>query len=83
MKFTVQSIVIKKLKFQYGNYNIEKNFNFHHNGEYYIVQPYNLVWYNDFYYLVAYDKKKNTMINNNIIFTALVTFHCQNVYKIE
>lgn len=73
MKFTVQSIVIKKLKFQHGNYNVE----------YYIIQPYNLVWYNDFYYLVAYDKKKNTMINNNIIFTTLVTFHCQNVYKIE
>lgn len=55
-----------KLKFQYGNYDTDKNFNIHHNGEFYIVHPYNLVWSNDFYYLVAYDEKKKKIINYRV-----------------
>lgn len=56
----------KKLKFQYGNYDTNMNFNIHHNGEFYIVHPYNLVWSNDFYYLVAYDEKKSKIINYRV-----------------
>jgi predicted DNA-binding transcriptional regulator YafY len=53
----------KKLRFQYGNYDTDKNFKLFHNGKDYIVHPYNLVWYNDFYYLVAYDESKKSLIN--------------------
>lgn len=53
----------KKLKFQYGNYDTDKNFKLHHNGNYYIVHPYNLVWNYDFYYLTAYDESKKKIIN--------------------
>lgn len=56
----------KKLKFQYGSYDISKNFNLHHDGDYYIVQPYNLVWHNDFYYLIAYDEHKKTIVNYRV-----------------
>lgn len=55
-----------KLEFQYGNYDTHKNFNVHHNGDYYIVHPYNLVWNRDFYYLVAYNEKRNTLINYRV-----------------
>lgn len=55
-----------KLRFQYGNYDTDKNFNIHHNGDFYIVCPYNLVWSNDFYYLVAYDEKKKKIINYRV-----------------
>lgn len=55
-----------KLKFQYGNYDTYKNFNLHHNGGFYIVHPYNLVWSNDFYYLVAYDEVKKKIINYRV-----------------
>lgn len=56
----------KKLKFQYGSYDTRKNFNFHHDGDYYIVQPYNLVWCNDFYYLIAYDEQKKILVNYRV-----------------
>ena len=55
-----------KLKFKYGNYDTSKKFNIHHNGDLYIVHPYNLVWSNDFYYLVAYDEKKKKIINYRV-----------------
>lgn len=55
-----------KLKFKYGNYDTNKNFNLHHDGDFYIVYPYNLVWSNDFYYLVAYDEKKEKIINYRV-----------------
>lgn len=55
-----------KLMFKYGNYDTDKNFNLHHDGDLYIVYPYNLVWSNDFYYLVAYDEKKDKIINYRV-----------------
>lgn len=55
-----------KLRFQYGNYDTDRNFNIHHNGDFYIVHPYNLVWSNDFYYLVGYDEKKKKIINYRV-----------------
>lgn len=55
-----------KLRFQYGNYDTNKNFNLHHYGNYYTVHPYNLVWSNDFYYLVAYNEKNKKIINYRV-----------------
>ena len=65
----------RKLRFQYGNYklntdngnyNAKKEFMLHHNGDYYSVLPYGVVWNNDFYYLVCFDEIKNANINYRI-----------------
>ncbi|OAT83903.1 WYL domain-containing protein [Bacillus sp. MKU004] len=42
------------ITFQYGRYDIDKNFNLSHEGSLYKVKPYALTWANDFYYLIAY-----------------------------
>ncbi|WP_404456089.1 WYL domain-containing protein [Virgibacillus necropolis] len=44
----------KVLNYKYGKYNVEKEFEFHRKGEYYHVEPYALIWQNDFYYLIGY-----------------------------
>lgn len=56
----------KKVSFQYGNYNVNKEFVLRHDGGYYIVNPYGLVWSNDFYYLVCYDEKKKVIVNYRV-----------------
>lgn len=43
--------------FQYGDFDVYKNFVLRYNGERYCVYPYGLVWRNDRYYLVAYAVK--------------------------
>ncbi|SOC23954.1 predicted DNA-binding transcriptional regulator YafY [Ureibacillus xyleni] len=49
-----QAIIDKKIvSFQYGKYNVKKEFILRHDGKRYIVIPLELVWINDFYYLVA------------------------------
>lgn len=40
--------------FQYGRYNLNKEFDLSHNGGQYRVKPLALTWVNDFYYLIAY-----------------------------
>jgi predicted DNA-binding transcriptional regulator YafY len=42
------------ITFQYGRYDIDKEFNLSHGGSLYKVKPYALTWANDFYYLIAY-----------------------------
>ena len=70
------------LKFQYGNYNTDKKFELHNFGSYYFVEPYNLVWSNDFYYLVAFDKSRNKFINYRV--DRMRDVEIQNVkYKID
>jgi predicted DNA-binding transcriptional regulator YafY len=44
----------KKVTFQYGRYNVNKEFVLSHGGEPYTVKPLALTWVNDFYYLIAY-----------------------------
>lgn len=39
--------------FQYGKYNLSKQFKLGRNGDLYRIKPYALVWNNDFYYLIA------------------------------
>ena len=41
------------LKYQYGKYNVDKKFVFHRDGRWYEVEPYALIWQNDFYYLIG------------------------------
>nr|WP_264484534.1 WYL domain-containing protein [Brevibacillus agri] len=47
------------LHFQYGNYNINKEFVHRHNGKFYFVIPLGLVWNHDYYYLVAKNPHEN------------------------
>ncbi|MBS4177743.1 WYL domain-containing protein [Bacillus sp. FJAT-49731] len=41
------------LAYQYGKYNLEKEFVFNRDGSIYKVEPYALIWQNDFYYLIG------------------------------
>lgn len=43
----------KMVEFQYGKYNLSKQFQLGRNGDLYRIKPYALVWNNDFYYLIA------------------------------
>ncbi|MGO1372470.1 MAG: helix-turn-helix transcriptional regulator [Senegalia sp. (in: firmicutes)] len=53
----------KVIIFQYGKFNMDKNFELNHEGKYYKAEPYGLVWHNEFYYLVAKDLKKDKIVN--------------------
>ncbi|WP_430790027.1 helix-turn-helix transcriptional regulator [Virgibacillus flavescens] len=49
----------KVLTYKYGKFNVNKEFEFHRNGDFYRVDPYALIWQNDFYYLIGYFKETN------------------------
>ncbi|MGM0854302.1 MAG: helix-turn-helix transcriptional regulator [Bacillota bacterium] len=44
----------RMITFQYGRFDVKKQFNLSHEGKLYKVKPYALAWANDFYYLIAY-----------------------------
>jgi predicted DNA-binding transcriptional regulator YafY len=44
----------KMITFQYGRYNVDKQFTLSREGGLYKVKPLALTWTNDFYYLIAY-----------------------------
>ena len=48
----------KKISFQYFDYNVNGEQIPRHDGEYYIVSPYDLIWSNDIYYLAGLHEKK-------------------------
>ncbi|NMD72623.1 WYL domain-containing protein [Bacillus sp. DNRA2] len=41
------------IQFQYGSYDIDKQFMLRKDGAYYSVKPFALVWHNDYYYLIG------------------------------
>ncbi len=43
-----------KVSFQYADYNNRKYKKLRHDGEYYVVSPYALVWDGDYYYMIGY-----------------------------
>ncbi|QST00986.1 WYL domain-containing protein [Pontibacillus sp. ALD_SL1] len=43
----------KVLHYQYGKYNMKKEFEYNREGSTYEVEPYALIWQNDFYYLIG------------------------------
>ncbi|GER67679.1 hypothetical protein BpJC7_02210 [Weizmannia acidilactici] len=43
----------KRIYFQYGKYNVHKQFELHRDGEFYPVEPYGLIWSNEFYYCIG------------------------------
>ncbi|MBA4493883.1 helix-turn-helix transcriptional regulator [Paenactinomyces guangxiensis] len=51
---------MQMIRFQYGKYNLDKEFVLKKNGEWYEVKPYALVWWQNNYYLVAkYGEEKD------------------------
>ena len=44
-----------KVSFRYFGYDAKKEKQYHHDGQAVSVSPYDLVWDNEYYYLVAYD----------------------------
>ncbi len=52
----------KQVRFQYTDYDQDKNLILRHDGAFYEVSPYACLWNDDFYYLVAYSENKGKVI---------------------
>lgn len=51
----------RKIAFQYFQYNIRKEQELRHDGEIYIFSPYTLVWNGDYYYVLGYSEKHQSI----------------------
>lgn len=60
---SIQDAIAAKVKvtFQYFDYSPEKKKVARHNGVYYVVSPYSLIWNGDNYYMVGYSEDKGTV----------------------
>lgn len=47
-----------KIRFQYADNGIKKRKVLRHDGEYYVVSPYALIWDGDYYYVVGFSEKR-------------------------
>lgn len=56
----------KKIAFQKAEYNIKKDRILHNNGEIYVFSPYALVWDGDFYYVVGFSDKYNSIGSHRV-----------------
>ena len=56
----------KKIKFQKVEYNVKKERVLHNHGENYIFSPYSLVWDGDFYYVVGYSDKYESVGSHRV-----------------
>ena len=50
-----------KVSFQYADFNNRKYKELRHDGEYYVVSPYALVWDGDYYYMIGYCDNREHM----------------------
>lgn len=50
-----------QIKFKYFQWNEKKEMVLRHDGAWYHVSPWRLIWDDEYYYLVAYDSKENQM----------------------
>ena len=51
----------RKIRYKYFEYTVEKERRFRHNGAFYEVSPFALIWDDENYYLVAYDQNSETI----------------------
>ena len=51
----------RQIRFLYFEYTVEKERRFRHNGEWYEISPFALVWENENYYLIGFDKKSGVL----------------------
>lgn len=49
----------KVIRYHYGRYNVDKEFVYGREGEFYYVEPYALIWQNDYYYLIGKFQETN------------------------
>ena len=56
----------RKIKFQKVEYNVRKERVLHHGGEAYTFSPYSLVWDGDFYYVVGYSDKYQSVGSHRV-----------------
>ena len=61
----------RKIRFQYADYGLKKRKVLRHNGEYYIVSPYALIWDGDYYYVLGFSEKRSQV----------QTFRLDRIYK--
>lgn len=47
----------RQIRFQYFQWNVKKEMELRHDGEYYQINPWALTWDDENYYMVAYDSK--------------------------
>ena len=52
-----------KIKFQYADYSPKKRKILRHDGEYYVVSPYSLVWDGDYYYVIGFSEMRGKVQN--------------------
>lgn len=50
-----------QISFRYFEWNIDKKMQFKREGERYVVSPHQLIWNDEYYYMVAYDEKADMM----------------------
>lgn len=50
-----------QIKFQYYQWNVDKEMELRHNGIFYQISPWELIWDDEYYYLVGYDSKAEIM----------------------
>ena len=53
----------RKITFQYTEYNNRKRKILKHEGEYYVVSPYSLIWDGDYYYVVGFSEGRGIIQN--------------------
>ena len=63
----------KKISFRYYEYDGEKHRVYRNNGKKYELSPYDLIWNNDFYYVVGYSREH----------TNISTFRVDRIDKVE
>lgn len=51
----------KRIAFQYFSYNVRKQKKLRHDGERYIFSPYRLIWNGDYYYVLGFSDKHQTI----------------------
>lgn len=56
----------KKIRFQYMEYNADKELVCTNNGEWYENSPYAMLWNDDRYYLLGYSEKHNKVVTFRI-----------------
>lgn len=52
----------KKVRFQYGDFDANKQHVLRNNGEIYINSPYGCLWSDDYYYLIGYSEKHEKVV---------------------
>lgn len=51
----------RQIRFQYFQWNVKKEMELRHDGKWYEISPWALIWDNEYYYLLAYDARERQM----------------------